>query len=76
HIIKGNDEVMISPEALYPDSVRWRCIFYGDVISESSIPNHCILGTSIFFRILKHKNMLIMIGLKFINIKQSSVCRL
>ncbi|ABI82359.1 prepilin-type N-terminal cleavage/methylation domain-containing protein [Francisella tularensis] len=73
NIIKGNDEVMIRPEAVDPDSVRWRCIVYGDGLSESSIPNHCILGSSIFFRILKDNNMLIMIGVKFIKIIHSSV---
>ncbi|WP_411814831.1 hypothetical protein [Francisella tularensis] len=64
---------MIRPEAVDPDSVRWRCIVYGDGLSESSIPNHCILGSSIFFRILKDNNMLIMIGVKFIKIIHSSV---
>lgn len=58
NIIKGNAEVIIRPEAVDPDSVRWRCIVYGDGLSESSIPNHCILGSSIFFRILKDNNML------------------
>lgn len=58
NIIKGNAEIMISPEAVAPDSVRWRCIVYGDGLSEPSIPNQYILCSSAFFRILKDNNMI------------------
>lgn len=58
NIIKGKAEIMIRPEAVAPDLVRWRCIVYGNGLSESSIPNQCILGSSAFFKILKDNNMI------------------
>lgn len=58
NIIKGNAEIMIRLEAVAPDLVRWRCIVYGNGLSESSIPNQCILGSSVFFKILKDNNMI------------------
>jgi prepilin-type N-terminal cleavage/methylation domain-containing protein len=58
NIISGSAEVMIRPEAIPPDSVKWRCIVSGENLSESSIPNNCILGSDVFFRILKDNNMI------------------
>lgn len=50
-------EIMIRPETIPPDSVRWRCIVTSDELSQSSIPSHCVYGSSTFFRILKDNNM-------------------
>jgi len=58
NIVKGNAEIMIRPEAVPPDSIRWRCIVSGNELSESSVPGHCIFGGETFFRILKDNNML------------------
>ena len=50
-------EIMIRPESLDGDFMRWRCVVSSDELSESSIPSHCVYGSSIFFRILKDNNM-------------------
>ncbi|WP_224721131.1 hypothetical protein [Francisella sp. XLW-1] len=49
---------MVRPELVGEDSVRWRCVVAGDILTESNIPNHCILGDATFFRILKENNMI------------------
>ncbi|XSZ47234.1 hypothetical protein ACP8HZ_10585 [Francisella noatunensis] len=38
--------------------MRWRCVIAGDILTESNIPNHCILGDATFFRILKENNII------------------
>jgi hypothetical protein len=50
-------EIMMYPDSVDGDSVRWRCVVYSDELTKSSIPSHFILGSSIFFRILKDNNM-------------------
>lgn len=50
-------EIMMRPESVSGDSMRWRCVISSDELTQSSIPSHCILGGSTFFRILKDNNM-------------------
>ncbi|MEY8715147.1 type IV pilin protein [Francisella philomiragia] len=57
-IVNGYAEIMVRPELVGEDSVRWRCVVAGDILTESNIPNHCILGDATFFRILKENNMI------------------
>ncbi|MBK2106315.1 prepilin-type N-terminal cleavage/methylation domain-containing protein [Francisella philomiragia] len=57
-IVNGYAEIMVRPELIGEDSVRWRCVVAGDILTESNIPNHCILGDATFFRILKENNMI------------------
>lgn len=57
-IIDGNAEIMLRPEVVPVDSVRWRCIVSGNDISESDVPSHCLYGSETFFRILKDNNMI------------------
>lgn len=57
-IVNGYGEVMVRPEDVPEDSVRWRCVVAGNSLTQSSIPSHCILGDATFFRILKENNMI------------------
>ncbi|MEY8702447.1 prepilin-type N-terminal cleavage/methylation domain-containing protein [Francisella philomiragia] len=57
-IVNGYTEIMVRPELVGEDSVRWRCVVAGDILTESNIPSHCILGDATFFRILKENNMI------------------
>ncbi|MFC4893112.1 prepilin-type N-terminal cleavage/methylation domain-containing protein [Pseudofrancisella aestuarii] len=57
-IINGYGEIMVRPEDVPEDSVRWRCIVAGDGLTQSDLPSHCILGGATFFRILKENNMI------------------
>lgn len=57
-IVNGYAEIMVRPELVGEDSVRWRCVVAGDILTESNIPNHCILGDATFFRILKENDMI------------------
>ncbi|MBK2028287.1 prepilin-type N-terminal cleavage/methylation domain-containing protein [Francisella noatunensis] len=57
-IVNGYAEIMVRPELVGEDSVRWRCVVAGDILTESNIPNHCILGDATFFRILKENNII------------------
>jgi len=57
-IVDGYAELMVRPEDVPTDTIRWRCIVAGDNIKASNIPAHCILGTNNFFRILKENNMI------------------
>ncbi|APC97616.1 prepilin-type N-terminal cleavage/methylation domain-containing protein [Francisella frigiditurris] len=57
-IINGYGEIMVRPEDVPEDSVRWRCVVAGDGLTQSSLPSHCILGDATFFRILKENNMI------------------
>ncbi|QLE79107.1 prepilin-type N-terminal cleavage/methylation domain-containing protein [Francisella sp. Scap27] len=58
NIIDGNAEIMLRPEPVPVDSVRWRCIVSGTDISESDVPSHCLYGAESFFTILKDNNMI------------------
>jgi hypothetical protein len=58
NIIDGEAEIMLRPEPVPTDSVRWRCIVSGTNISESDVPSHCLYGSETFFRILKDNNMI------------------
>ncbi|MEY8674155.1 type IV pilin protein [Francisella philomiragia] len=57
-IVNGYAEIMVRPELVPEDSVRWRCVVAGNILNESNIPKHCILGDATFFRILKENNMI------------------
>lgn len=57
-VVNGYAEIMVRPELVGADSVRWRCVVAGNILTESNIPNHCILGDATFFRILKENNMI------------------
>jgi hypothetical protein len=46
-------EIMISPESVPVDSVRWRCVVSSDQLIKSSVQSNCMLDSSTFFRILK-----------------------
>ncbi len=49
---------MVRPELVGADSVRWRCVVAGNILTEFNIPSNCILGDATFFRILKENNMI------------------
>ena len=55
--LKVAAQIMIRPESVPVDSVRWRCIVTSDELNKSSIPNNYVYGSSTFFRILKDNNM-------------------
>ncbi|QWU99652.1 prepilin-type N-terminal cleavage/methylation domain-containing protein [Francisella salimarina] len=57
-IVNGYAEIMVRPESVPTDMVRWRCVVAGNTLNESNIPEHCILGDATFFRILKENNMI------------------
>ncbi|MEY8766620.1 MULTISPECIES: prepilin-type N-terminal cleavage/methylation domain-containing protein [Francisella] len=57
-IVNGYAEIMVRPENVPTDMVRWRCVVAGNTLNESNIPEHCILGDATFFRILKENNMI------------------
>ncbi|WP_150465308.1 prepilin-type N-terminal cleavage/methylation domain-containing protein [Francisella sp. SYW-2] len=43
-IVNGYAEIMVRPESVPTDMVRWRCVVAGNTLNESNIPEHCILG--------------------------------